>query len=169
MRKDILWAVVLSLVAVVSSFSCSGGSGGSGGGGGGGGKQPDYSDYTNIDTTSGFSTTYLTGKAFYWPKTAYNTNFIEVRQFTSSTVTWSDDFFNLSGTANYIIVNANGINGVIQYNDGVYDLFFNVQSVMSDHIMVCYTYQGIASVKACTIDQAYPWYFDRASAEASFP
>ncbi len=133
--------------------------------GGGGAPSVPYSD---IDTASGFSTAYLAGKAFYWPKTALNINFIEVRQFTSSTVTWRENLYNTGGTASYTIVNANGINGVIQYNDGVYDLFFNVQSVMNDHIMVCYAYQGIASVKACTIDQAYPWYFDRASAEASF-
>ncbi len=127
-------------------------------------------DYIGINVASGFSTAYLTGKTFYYPAAQLgDKNIIYVRQFTSRTVTWSENFYNTVGSANYTIVNANSINGIIQYNDGVYDLFFNVQSVMSDRIMVCYTYQGIASVKTCTIAEALPWYFDRSTAEASFP
>ena len=135
----------------------------------GGGSSTASVDYTSIDVASGFSTAYLQSKSFYWPKNI-NLKFVETRTFTDSTVTWSDDVNNSAGkTASYTIVSSNGINGVIQYNDGVYDLFFNVQSVTSDHIMVCYTYTGIASVKACTAALAYPWYFDKATAEANYP
>jgi hypothetical protein len=137
-----------------------------GGGGGGGGGVPSAPPvlYSDINTTSGFSTAYLTGKTFYQPFQMGEQKYIYVYEFTSSTITRSDNLYNQGGTFNYTIVNANGINGVIAFNDGVYNSYINIQSVMSDHIMVCL---GIVSVKACTIDEAVPWYFDRASADAS--
>ncbi len=128
-------------------------------------------DYTAISVASGFSTAYLTGKTFYYPfgqVGGVNLIFMDVYQFTSRTITRSENFTNTVLSANYTIVNANGINGIIQYNDGVADFCFNVQSVMSDHIMVCYCL-CVYNVKSCTIDEARPWYFDRATAETNFP
>ncbi len=95
---------------------------------------------------------------------------MEVHQFTDAISSWSDDYYNLNGkSAPYSIISANGIDGVLTYNDGTYDQYFNVQAVMGDHIMVCGTYTGIGSVSMCSDLQAKPWYFERAIAEANYP
>jgi hypothetical protein len=126
--------------------------------------------YTDINVSSGFSASYLQGKSFYLPQFDGMNNFILALEFTDRTISWhiefefSDRFF--SGTADYAIVAANGINGIIQYNDGFSDVFYNVQSVESNRIMVCSSNTDIGSVAACAANQAYPWYFDRETAFA---
>jgi hypothetical protein len=125
--------------------------------------------YTDINVSSGFSASYLQGKSFYLPQFDGMNNFILTLEFTDKTISWqiafSDRF--ISGTADYAIVAANGINGIIHYNDGFSDVFYNVQSVESNRIMVCSSNTDVGSVAACAADQAYPWYFDRETALAN--
>ena len=125
--------------------------------------------YTDINVSSGFSASYLQGKSFYLPQFDGMNNFILTLEFTDRTISWHAGFSDrfISGTADYAIVAANGINGIIQYNDGYSDVFYNVQSVESNRIMVCYSNTDIGSVTACAADQAYPWYFDSETALAN--
>ena len=146
--------------------------------GGGDGAQPDVPeidpdvpeiDFIDLTSNKGFSSTYLSNKTFYRPQNYQSNNFIETRMYTNSTVTLSDNLFNNNYNAPYSIVSSNGIDGVIQYNDGVYGLHYNVISIESDHIKVCYTYTGIDTVIACDIAQSISWYFDLAIAENNYP
>jgi len=133
------------------------------------GDSGDSPAYTDINVSSGFSASYLQGKSFYSSQFDGINNSILTLEFTDTTISWhidlSDRFF--SGTANYAVVAANGINGIIRYNDGFSDVFYNVQSVESNRIMVCSSYTDIGSVTACAANQAYPWYFDRTTALAN--
>ena len=125
--------------------------------------------YTDINITSGFSSKYLNGKIFYRPENYQGNNFIETRSFTSESVSWDDSFFNNSGNNTYTIVSSNGIDGTIEYYDGVYNLYYNLHSVETDHVKVCYTYTGIDSVSNCDASQALSWYFNSATAENNYP
>lgn len=125
--------------------------------------------FTEINTTSGFSTTYLNSKTFYRPQNYHGNDFIETRAFTASNVSWDDNLFNNSGSNTYTIVSSNGIDGVIEYYDGVYNLHYNLHSVEPDHIKVCYTYTGVNSVTNCSETETLLWYFDRATAESNYP
>ena len=124
---------------------------------------------TDIDSTSGFSAEYLNGKSFFRPDNYEGNDFIYTYEFSSGHVSWSDNLFPSSGNAAFVIVNHNGINGILEYNDGVYDLHYNVHSVESDHIKLCYTYTGIDTVISCDVSQTLKWYFDRATAELNYP
>lgn len=125
--------------------------------------------YTDVDSTSGFSIAYLTGKSFYRPEDYFGNDFIETRQFSGSSVSWSDNLFMNNGSAPYSIISHNGIDGILQYNDGVYDLFYNIYSVETDHLKLCYTYGDINTIVACTESVTQKWYFDRATAELNYP
>ena len=124
--------------------------------------------YTDITTTSGFSSAYLSNKTFFRPQ-SNPANFIQTKTFTTVNVSWDDNLFNISGNAAYSIVSSNGINGVIEYDDGGYILHYNLHSVEADHIKVCYTYQGIGTVANCNVADAHSWYFDRTTAESNYP
>lgn len=125
--------------------------------------------FTEINTTSGFSNTYLNNKTFYRPEDYFGNDFIKTISFTKTNVSWDDDLFNNSGSNTYTITSSNGINGVIEYFDGVYDLHYNLHSVEVDHIKVCYTYTGVDTVISCSVNETLKWYFDRTTAESNFP
>lgn len=117
-------------------------------------------EYREIDQNSGFSAAYLSGKVFYRPF-GYETNFyVKTYSFSGNTVSWGDNLSGGgSGTSSFRIETINGINGVLVYDDGVYDLYFNVHSVHSDHLKVCYTYQGYLPVALCDEADALTWSF----------
>ena len=125
--------------------------------------------YTDIDSASGFSSEYLNGKSFFRPEDYFGNDFIYSYRFSGSSISWSDDLFDESGNAVYSIVSHNGINGILEYYDGVYDLHYNIFSVETDHLKLCYTYTGIDTVIACDESTTLKWYFDRTTAENNFP
>lgn len=116
--------------------------------------------YRDINASTGFSTQYLANKKFHRPVDYSGNYYIQTHEFTNSEVSWSDNFFNSNGKATYKIVSVNGINGVIEYNDGVYNLYYNIYSVETDHLKVCYTYTGLGSVNLCDESQTLTWSFD---------
>ena len=125
--------------------------------------------YTEIDSTSGFTSEYLDGKSFFRPENYSGNDFIYTYQFSNGNVFWNDNLFMGNGTAPYSIVTHNGIQGILQYNDGAYDLFYNIHSVASDHLKLCYTYTGIDTVINCDESATLKWYFDKATAELNYP
>lgn len=125
--------------------------------------------YTDVDPVTGFTTAYLNGKSFFRPEDYFGNDFIETHQFSGSNVSWSDNLFMNNGSAPYSIVEHNGIQGILQFNDGSYDLFYNIHSVETDHLKLCYTYTGIDTVIACDESVTLKWYFDRATAELNYP
>ncbi|OUS24078.1 hypothetical protein A9Q99_26415 [Gammaproteobacteria bacterium 45_16_T64] len=126
-------------------------------------------EYTDINSSTGFSSNYLKQKLFFRPESYERNDYILSYEFTDSNISWDDNLFNNEGSAAYSIVSSNGIDGVLQYNDGSYELHLNVLSVEIDHLKVCYTYTGIDTVIACDVSQALSWYFDRNVAENNYP
>ena len=125
--------------------------------------------FTDITTNKGFSASYLWHKKFFRPVNYHGNNYIQTKAFTNAMITWSDNLLHINGSAPYSIVSSNGIDGIIQYNDGSYDLHYNLLAVENDHLKVCYTYTGIDTVITCDVTESLKWYFDLATAENNYP